>query len=364
MGFGGVSPHAVAETLKTVRRVTKRGIVINTFMLDDSPELVGFVERMTEINKGRAFFTSPGRLGAFLMVDYLAAARMAPLMARAAGIAGRIWVFNAVRIVRRGVGHFGAAAGTDLDPRVRPAPPIEDLLPPALFRYSRSLALLPGAAPGVGARRFGPASGGCADSSRRGATRVRPGPDPAPRHRAGARCGQAGGGLRRDPEQRGHAAGECRQPALAARERLRLPARAALRELFREGPARQPGRGARGGAMGGFKSAAEIFTREAMSPEHREQLEEVIDDFFATLVGGIAEGRGIDADRVRALIDGAPYGARAAVEAGLVDACLYPDQIEDALEELTSAEAGGAAGGCAGLLELPRLGSGVSTAPG
>ena len=71
MGFGGVSPHAVAETLKTVRRITRRGITINTFMLDDSPELVGFVERMTEINRGRAFFTSPGQLGSFLTVDYL-----------------------------------------------------------------------------------------------------------------------------------------------------------------------------------------------------------------------------------------------------------------------------------------------------
>jgi len=75
MGFGGVSPQAVAETLKTVRRVSKRGITINTFMLDDSPELVGFVERMTEINKGRAFFTSPSRLGVFLMVDYLSRRR-------------------------------------------------------------------------------------------------------------------------------------------------------------------------------------------------------------------------------------------------------------------------------------------------
>jgi uncharacterized protein with von Willebrand factor type A (vWA) domain len=71
MGFGGVSPHAVAETLKTVRRVTRRGITINTFMLDDAPELVGFVERMTEINRGRAFFTSPRQLGTFLTVDYL-----------------------------------------------------------------------------------------------------------------------------------------------------------------------------------------------------------------------------------------------------------------------------------------------------
>jgi uncharacterized protein with von Willebrand factor type A (vWA) domain len=71
MGFGGVSPHAVAETLRTVRRITRRGITINTFMLDDAPELVGFVERMTEINRGRAFFTSPNQLGTFLTVDYL-----------------------------------------------------------------------------------------------------------------------------------------------------------------------------------------------------------------------------------------------------------------------------------------------------
>jgi uncharacterized protein with von Willebrand factor type A (vWA) domain len=71
MGFGGVSPHAVAETMKQVRRVTRQGVTINTFMLDDSPELVGFVERMTQVNRGRAFFTSPDKLGSFLMVDYL-----------------------------------------------------------------------------------------------------------------------------------------------------------------------------------------------------------------------------------------------------------------------------------------------------
>ena len=71
MGFGGVSPHAVAETMKQVRRVTQRGATINTFMLDDAPELVGFVERMTQINRGRAFFTQPSQLGSFMMVDYL-----------------------------------------------------------------------------------------------------------------------------------------------------------------------------------------------------------------------------------------------------------------------------------------------------
>ena len=75
MGFGGVSPHAVAETMKQVRRITRRGVTINTFMLDDAPELVGFVERMTQVNRGRAFFTSPEALGSFLMVDYLHGSR-------------------------------------------------------------------------------------------------------------------------------------------------------------------------------------------------------------------------------------------------------------------------------------------------
>ena len=71
MGFGGISPRAAEETLKQVRRITRRGATINTFMLDDSPELVSFVERMTRINKGRALYTSPRQLGSFVMVDYL-----------------------------------------------------------------------------------------------------------------------------------------------------------------------------------------------------------------------------------------------------------------------------------------------------
>jgi uncharacterized protein with von Willebrand factor type A (vWA) domain len=71
MGFGGVSPHAVAETMKQVRRITRRGVTINTFMLDDAPELVGFVEHMTLVNRGRALFSRPDQLGSFLMVDYL-----------------------------------------------------------------------------------------------------------------------------------------------------------------------------------------------------------------------------------------------------------------------------------------------------
>ena len=70
-GYGGISPRAVAQTLKQVQRVTQRGITSNTFMLHDSPELVGFVERMTEINRGRALFTDPAHLGSYVMVDHL-----------------------------------------------------------------------------------------------------------------------------------------------------------------------------------------------------------------------------------------------------------------------------------------------------
>jgi uncharacterized protein with von Willebrand factor type A (vWA) domain len=71
-GFGGSSPRANRETLRQVRRITRKGVTINTFMLDDSPELLRFVEQMTRANRGRALYTSPGRLGECVMVDYLA----------------------------------------------------------------------------------------------------------------------------------------------------------------------------------------------------------------------------------------------------------------------------------------------------
>jgi len=75
LSFGGISMRAAQETLKEVERVTRRGITINTFMLDDSPSLRAFVEHMTRINKGRALYTRPDRLGEYMLVDYLARKR-------------------------------------------------------------------------------------------------------------------------------------------------------------------------------------------------------------------------------------------------------------------------------------------------
>ncbi len=71
LSFGGISMRAAQETLKEVERVTRKGITINTFMLDDSPSLRAFVERMTKINKGRALYTRPDHLGEYLLVDYI-----------------------------------------------------------------------------------------------------------------------------------------------------------------------------------------------------------------------------------------------------------------------------------------------------
>ena len=71
LSFGGISMRAAQETLKEVEKVTRKGITINTFMLDDSASLRAFVERMTRINKGRALYTRPDHLGEYLLVDYI-----------------------------------------------------------------------------------------------------------------------------------------------------------------------------------------------------------------------------------------------------------------------------------------------------
>jgi uncharacterized protein with von Willebrand factor type A (vWA) domain len=64
--------QTLQETLKEVARATRDGITINTFMLERSPYMAGFVSEMAKINKGRAFFATPDRLGEYILVDYVA----------------------------------------------------------------------------------------------------------------------------------------------------------------------------------------------------------------------------------------------------------------------------------------------------
>jgi uncharacterized protein with von Willebrand factor type A (vWA) domain len=54
-----------------VQRCTRDNIVINTFMLESNHHLVQFVKQMTRLNRGRAFFISPDRLGDYILVDYV-----------------------------------------------------------------------------------------------------------------------------------------------------------------------------------------------------------------------------------------------------------------------------------------------------
>jgi len=67
--------RTVEETLREVRRCTRDSITINTFMLERTPWLTAFVEEMTRLNRGRAFFAAPDRLGEYVVVDYVTARR-------------------------------------------------------------------------------------------------------------------------------------------------------------------------------------------------------------------------------------------------------------------------------------------------
>ena len=65
------SPETIRETLKEVRRCTREGITINTFMLDRNYYLKEFVNQLAKINGGRVFFTTPDKLGEYILVDYV-----------------------------------------------------------------------------------------------------------------------------------------------------------------------------------------------------------------------------------------------------------------------------------------------------
>jgi uncharacterized protein with von Willebrand factor type A (vWA) domain len=64
-------PETVEATLREVARCTRDGIRINTFMLDANSYLKAFVERLTQMNRGRAFFTTPETLGDYVLVDFI-----------------------------------------------------------------------------------------------------------------------------------------------------------------------------------------------------------------------------------------------------------------------------------------------------
>jgi uncharacterized protein with von Willebrand factor type A (vWA) domain len=67
--------RTIQETLREARRCTREGVTINTFMLEQNPALTEFVAELTRVNRGRAFFATPERLGEYVLVDYVRARR-------------------------------------------------------------------------------------------------------------------------------------------------------------------------------------------------------------------------------------------------------------------------------------------------
>jgi Ca-activated chloride channel family protein len=67
----GLDPLVISQTLEEVGRCKKRGILINTFMLANDFALVQFVQKVTQMCRGKAYFTTPYTLGNYLLMDYM-----------------------------------------------------------------------------------------------------------------------------------------------------------------------------------------------------------------------------------------------------------------------------------------------------
>ena len=65
------TPETIRATYRAVKHCTAKGIAINTFMLDASYTLKAFVDEIAKINGGRVFYTSPEKLGEYILVDYV-----------------------------------------------------------------------------------------------------------------------------------------------------------------------------------------------------------------------------------------------------------------------------------------------------
>ena len=80
-------------------------------------------------------------------------------------------------------------------------------------------------------------------------------------------------------------------------------------------------------AVSPYKSAADPISRSDFSPEAREQTERLLDVRFDELLNAISAGRDIPPERVKTIIDNAPYSAAEAVRNKLIDGALYEDEL-------------------------------------
>jgi len=67
----GLDPLVVSQTLEEVSKCKRAGVLINTFMLASDYGLVQFVQKVTQMCRGKAYFTTPYTLGQYLLMDYM-----------------------------------------------------------------------------------------------------------------------------------------------------------------------------------------------------------------------------------------------------------------------------------------------------
>jgi Ca-activated chloride channel family protein len=67
----GLDPLVIAETLEEVSRCKRSNIMINTFMLASDFQLVEFVQQVSQMCRGKAYFTTPETLGSYLLMDFM-----------------------------------------------------------------------------------------------------------------------------------------------------------------------------------------------------------------------------------------------------------------------------------------------------
>jgi len=67
----GLDPLVISETLEEVSRCKRSNIMINTFMLAEDFALMQFVQKVSAMCRGKAYFTSPERLGNYLLMDFM-----------------------------------------------------------------------------------------------------------------------------------------------------------------------------------------------------------------------------------------------------------------------------------------------------
>ncbi|GGN39308.1 vWA domain-containing protein [Deinococcus daejeonensis] len=67
----GLDPYVLGATLREVANCRRSGIQVNTFMLARDPDLVGFVRRVSEMTRGKAYFTTPHNIGQYVLMDFM-----------------------------------------------------------------------------------------------------------------------------------------------------------------------------------------------------------------------------------------------------------------------------------------------------